>query len=71
MSWLVVGFDRVGFGMVVLGFVLLVWATRHFVQVSKSIERGNYKPDRIALVALSAAVFVFGLVSVVTLFKSR
>src|SRR5690349_3450303 len=36
---------RLGFGMVILGLVLMLWAGFHFSMVGRGIEKGTYRPS--------------------------
>jgi len=63
-----VGVGRVGFGMVILGLLLMLWAGFHFSMVGRGIDNGTYRPnERIAWI-ITAAVILGGGISLIWLF---
>jgi putative membrane protein len=63
-----IGSERLGIGMVALGMAMLVWASVHYGQVFRQIERQAFRPRPRSVVILTALVVVSGLGSVVWLF---
>lgn len=59
---------NVGWGMVMLGLLLLVWSLYRFWQVSKDIERGEFVPRYRAVVVSSLGLLLIGGASAVWLF---
>jgi len=66
--WNLGGVSRVGFGMVIAGLILLAWATIHFTQVNRGIERGTYHPSVVLPWIITAAVILGGGISLIWLF---
>jgi putative membrane protein len=66
--WNLGGVSRVGFGMVIFGLILLAWATIHFTQVNRGIERGTYRPSIVLPWIITAAVILGGGLSLIWLF---
>ncbi len=60
----------VGAGMVVLGMALMAWAAVRYLRAYGAIERGEYRPDRTAILIFTAALFLMGAVGIVWLFSS-
>lgn len=59
---------NVGSGMVVLGFVLLIWSLYRYWQTSKEIEAGDCVPRYRAMAVLTIALILLGGVSAAWLF---
>lgn len=55
---------RAGLGMVIAGVVLALWSGWRFDQVTRDIDRGTYRPSRVAMWALSAGVLVLGALAI-------
>ena len=51
---------RVGLGMVLFGVALALWSVIRFDRVTRDIDRGTYRPSRVAMWALSLGVLVLG-----------
>ena len=66
--WDMAGVGKLGFGMVIAGLILLAWATSHFTQVSRGIERGTYRPSVLVPWIITAAVILGGGLSLMWLF---
>ncbi len=60
----------VGAGMVVLGMALIAWAAMRYLRVARAIDRGEYRPDRTAILIFTAALFLAGAASIAWLFAS-
>jgi putative membrane protein len=54
----------VGAGMVLLGMALIAWAAVRYLRVARAIDRGEYRPDRTAILIFTAAVFLIGAASI-------
>ncbi len=63
-----VSVGRVGFGMVIFGLVLMIWAGVHYNRVNNGIETGNYRPSTIIVWVITAGVLLGGGVSLIWLF---
>ncbi|WP_437673232.1 YidH family protein [Sorangium sp. So ce131] len=57
-------------GMVLLGMALIAWAAARYVRAARAIDRGEYRPDRVAVLIFTAALFLGGAASVIWLFAS-
>ncbi len=66
--WDMVSVGRVGFGMVIFGLVLMIWAGVHYNRVSNGIETGNYRPSNIITWVITVGVLLGGGVSLIWLF---
>src|SRR5215831_3754633 len=66
--WNLTGVSRVGFGMVIFGLLLLVWAAIHCSQISRGIDQGNYRPNPLSAWIITAAVLLGGGISLVWIF---
>lgn len=62
------GLSRVGFGMVIFGLLLMLWAGWHFTSVSRSIDRGDYAPNQRAAWIITLCVLFGGGISLIWLF---
>jgi len=51
---------RVGIGMVIFGVVLALWSAVRFDRVTRDIDRGTYRPSRVAMWTLSLGVLAMG-----------
>lgn len=51
---------RVGLGMVLLGMALALWSALRFDKVTADIDRGTYRPSRLAMWTLSLALLLLG-----------
>ncbi len=51
---------RVGLGMVIFGMALALWSAFRFDRVTRDIDRGTYRPSRIAMWILSLGVLLLG-----------
>jgi putative membrane protein len=65
-----VGTQEFGIAMIVLGMVLLAWATIYYSQVYAQIEAQEFRPIRRGIFVLTLLVLIAGLVSVVWLFAT-
>jgi len=63
-----IGLSRVGFGMVIFGLALMIWAGYHFSSVSRGIDRGDYRPNTRAAWIITVGVLVVGGISLIWLF---
>jgi putative membrane protein len=60
---------RLGFGMVVFGMSLMLWATIRYTRVSRQIDRGGqYPPAGISIWVITLAVLLMGSASLTWLF---
>jgi len=66
--WDMVSVGRVGFGMVIFGLLLIVWAGIHFTRVSRGIDRGDYRPSQFVMWIITASVLIGGGISLIWLF---
>lgn len=66
--WNLVGVSRLGFGMVIFGLLLLVWATIHSSHISRNIDQENYRPSTISAWVITAAVLLGGGLSLIWIF---
>lgn len=62
------GLSRVGFGMVIFGLALMIWAGYHFGSVSRGIDRGTFRPNVRAAWIITIGVIVAGGISLIWLF---
>jgi putative membrane protein len=62
------GLSKVGFGMVIFGLLLMLWAGWHFTSVSRSIDRGDYRPNQRAAWIITLCVLLGGGISLLWLF---
>jgi putative membrane protein len=62
------GVSRVGFGMVVFGLVLMLWAASHASKVSRQIDRGEYRPSLRSIWVITLCVLAIGGISLIWLF---
>ena len=60
--------EKLGIGLVVLGIVMLVGATWHYLHVSKTIDDETYRPSRGIMVAASIVIILMGGSSLIWLF---
>ncbi|HEY6644959.1 YidH family protein [Povalibacter sp.] len=58
---------RVGFGMVLFGIVVALWSAFRFDPMTRDIDRGIYRPNRIAMLALSLGIPIIGATGAVWL----
>jgi putative membrane protein len=63
-----VGVSRIGFGMVVFGLVLLLWAGAHSAKVGRGIDRGDYRPNQVSIWVITLGVLLGGGISLIWLF---
>jgi putative membrane protein len=66
--WDMVSVGRVGFGMVIFGLLLMIWAAVHYKRVNNGIEKGNYRPSNIITWVITTGVLVGGGISLIWLF---
>lgn len=69
--WDMVGIEKVGFGMVIFGLLLMLWAGIHFSRVSREIDRGDYKPNQLITWIITAGVLIGGGISLIWLFPHK
>ena len=60
--------EKLGIGLVVLGIVMLVGATWHYLHVGKTIDDETYRPSRGIMVAASIVIILMGGSSLIWLF---
>ncbi len=60
--------EKLGIGLVVLGIVMLVGATWHYLHVGKTIDDETYRPSRVIMVAASIVIILMGGSSLIWLF---
>jgi len=63
------GVEQVGFSVVIVGALLIVWAAVRYQQVSRQIDRGEYRSNPRMVWIVTAAVLVFGVASLFWLFQ--
>jgi putative membrane protein len=63
-----VGVSRIGFGMVVFGLGLMLWAAAHSAKVSRGIDRGDYRPNQLSIWVITLGVILGGGISLIWLF---
>jgi len=61
--------ERVGFGMVVFGILLMMWAGIHHTRVSYQIDRADYRPNRLMVWVITLGVLLIGAPVVGWLFQ--
>jgi putative membrane protein len=66
--WAMVDVGRLGFGMVVFGLLLMIWAPLHCMRVSRGIDQGDYKPSLASVWVITAGVLFGGAISLIWLF---
>lgn len=66
--WDLTSIGRVGFGMVVFGLLLMLWAAIHYTDVSRGIDSGRYRPSRLITWAITVGVLLGGGISLIYLF---
>jgi putative membrane protein len=49
---------------------LIAWAAAGYLRVARAIDRGEYRPDRTAILLFTAAVFLIGAASIAWLLAS-
>lgn len=59
--------EQLGIGLVVLGLLLMIGATWHYMHVAKAIDEESYRPSRLGVVLTALAVIVVGGTSLVWL----
>jgi putative membrane protein len=59
---------RLGFGMVVFGMLLMVWAAIRYTRVSRQIDCGQYRPITLAVWVITLTVLLMGSGSLIWLF---
>jgi putative membrane protein len=52
--------ENVGFGMVILGTALMVWAATRYTRVRAAIGRGDFRPSLWEIWVLTAGVLIVG-----------
>jgi putative membrane protein len=62
------GAEQLGIGMVVVGFILLVYGIMRFTGMSKEIDAQTYRPNIRAMWVLSAIILIAALGGVALLF---
>jgi len=67
-SWDLIGVSRVGFGMVIFGLALLVWAAFHSSHVSRAIDDGTYRPSRLSAWIITIVLLLGGGLSLIWIF---
>jgi len=67
-TWNLIGVSRVGFGMVIFGLGLLVWAAFHSSHVSRAIDKGTYRPSPLSAWIITAVVLLGGGLSLIWIF---
>ena len=60
--------EKLGIGLVILGIVMLVGATWHYLHVGRTIESETYRPASRTMVATAIIVMLMGGSSLVWLF---
>lgn len=63
------GVEQVGFSVVIVGALLIVWSAVRYQQVSREIDRGDYRANPRMVWIVTAAVLVFGVASLFWLFQ--
>lgn len=52
--------EELGVGLVVLGLLIMVGATFHYLHVAKTIDEESYQPSRVGIIATALAVLLLG-----------
>ena len=68
-SVMLVDTERLGFGMVIVGILILVWAAVRYDKINRQIDSGGYTPNRAMIWFITICLLGFGAVSVVWLFQ--
>lgn len=58
----------VGFGMVLLGVLMVIWAAWRFHRVAGDIDRGRYRSSWRAVMTMTVAILLMGAATTVWLF---
>ncbi|MBX2987166.1 MAG: DUF202 domain-containing protein [Bdellovibrionaceae bacterium] len=61
---------NVGFGMVVLGSLLLFWSMIRFVRTTKAIDELRFQPSKWSILGFTTVVAVMGTIATIWLFRS-
>lgn len=59
--------EELGIGLVILGIILMIGATWHYLHVARSIDEGSFRPSRLKIVLASLIVLAMGGASVIWL----
>jgi putative membrane protein len=62
--------EQVGFGMVIFGMLLMLWAGIRYTTVSRAIDRGDFRPSKKMIWIITIGVLLLGASSLVWLFRS-
>ncbi len=68
--WVLQDAERVGLGMVIFGMLLMLWAGVRYNTVSKAIDRGDFRPNKMMVWIITISVLLIGASSLIWLFKS-
>ena len=60
--------EKLGLGLVVLGIVILIGATWHYLRVGRSIDSETYRPSTYVMVATATAIMLMGATALIWLF---
>ena len=63
-----VGAERLGIGMAVIGLFLLAWGTMHYTIVYRQIKAQLYRPSLLSIWVLSGVIALATLIGAVVLF---
>jgi putative membrane protein len=66
--WNLTSIGRVGYGMVIFGLLLLVWASVHYTHVGRGIDHGTYRPSPLITWIITIGVLLGGGISLIYLF---
>jgi putative membrane protein len=63
--------ETVGIGMIVLGILIMVGASWHYLHVAQTIDQDTYRPRRFMIIGMTFAVVAIGGTALVLLFSSN
>lgn len=66
--WDMASVEKLGFGMVVFGLLLMLWAGIHYTHVSRGIDQGTYRPNQFITWAITIGILLGGGISLIYLF---
>ncbi|WP_421997341.1 YidH family protein [Reyranella sp.] len=62
--------ERVGLGLIILGIVIMMGGSWHYLHVARTIDREVYRPQRFAVIAMAFAVIGVGGIALIWLFSA-
>ena len=61
--------EQIGYGLVIFGILVMIWAAIRYEKVSREIEARDFRPSRFAVWTVTAGVLVLGLVGLIWMFR--